>query len=174
MAAVPTSDTRADQNTTARRPGSTKKPVSASRAESNRRNAQKSTGPQHRRRQGAQPAQCPHTRHDRRVRPAAQRGCRRLRGPARRRQHGMAARNDLEAMVIDRIAREDWLSLRADRGAADWIATRLRNEAVQKAHVEAKQVAALGQRLLKDLKSTSHQTRARPTAPAVPVTRPNW
>ena len=76
MAAVHPSDARADQKkTTARRPGSKKKPVSARRAESNRRNAQKSTGP--RTEAGKCAAGTMHqARHDRRVDAAAGRECR--------------------------------------------------------------------------------------------------
>ena len=76
----------------------------------------------------------------------------------RRLRAELAPRNELEAAMIDNIAREAWMSARADRAAAAQLAYRLRHERREEAFKEEAQVITLGQRLLKDVARPSGVT----------------
>jgi hypothetical protein len=70
----------------------------------------------------------------------------------------LAPRNVLEATMIDHIARDAWMSARAERAAAAQLAYRVRHDRRERAYKEQAQVIKLGQRLLKDVARPSGVT----------------
>ena len=57
-------------------------------------------------------------------------------------------RNEVETMLIESIARDRWLSLRADRALAAEVATQLRHQPIEQARIDREAAIELGQLLL--------------------------
>ncbi len=129
-----------------------------SRADTNRINAQKGSGPHTD--AGKDPEPDSALRHAMTADSMALPGESNAEFEARRRRlrAELAPRNELEAAMIDNIAREAWMSARADRAAAAQLAYRLRHERREEAFKEEAQVITLGQRLLKDVARPSGVT----------------
>ncbi len=122
-----------------------------SRAESSRRNAQKSTGP--RTAAGKARSRYNALKHGMTAESTLLPGEDAAEFEAlRRRLHDdIGARNSLEAVLIDRIACDDWMATRANRAAAAQLAYRLRHQSLKESFAEKDAVIALGQRLLRDV-----------------------
>jgi hypothetical protein len=125
--------------------------VSAAKLEANRRNAQKSTGP--RSEEGKARSRYNALAHGMTAESAVLPGedaaafVDRLRNLL----DDLQPRNQLEAQAIERIARDAWLSDRADRAVAAGLSARLRHLAVDSAREERELALELGQRLLRNL-----------------------
>ena len=142
------------------------------RAESNRRNSQRSTGP--RTQAGKEKVRFNGLKHGMTARSTVLPGEDPARFEAARRQlhDDLAPRDPLEAILVDRIALATWQANRDDQVARARRESELEHHALDQAATQNRQVIALGQLLLEDLSQPMH---SRPAArAAAPSTRPNW
>jgi hypothetical protein len=118
------------------------------RAEANRRNAQRSTGP--RTAEGKARSRFNALKHGMTAESALLPGEDGEEFLDRQKEllDDLQPRNRLEEIMIERIARDDWMSIRAERAAAARVALRLRHDATEQARQEKHEAIELGQRLL--------------------------
>ncbi len=155
--------TRANRNASAATPR-------LSRAESNRLNAQKSTGP--RTEAGKAKSRYNALKHGMTALSSLLPGENAAEFEARRRRlhDDLSPRNGLEAIAIDKIAQHDWLAIRADRAAAEWSSHRHRHQPLEQEQAEREHAIELGQRLLDDLENAKPLwSGAGPGGPAHPA-----
>ncbi len=121
-----------------------------SRAESNRLNAQKSTGP--RTAAGKANSRYNALKHGMTAQSTVLPGEDGAEFEARRgRLHAdLEPRNSIEAILVDRIASAEWVAKRAENGAAAQLAYRVRHDSLDLEHALQHKVIELGQRLLHD------------------------
>ncbi len=130
-----------------------------SRAESNRLNAQKSTGP--RTEEGKAKSRYNALTHGMTAESTVLPGEEAAEFEARARQlHAdLGPCNALEAALLDGVARAEWLSVRADHAAIAWTSHRVRHEPLERDQAERERATVLGQNLLHRL------DKARPSSP---------
>ena len=131
------------------------------RAESNRRNSQRSTGP--RTQAGKEKVRFNGLKHGMTARSTVLPGEDPARFEAARRQlhDDLAPRDALEAILVDRIALATWQANRDDQVARARREAELEHHALDQAATQNRQVIALGQLLLEDLSQPMH---SRPAA----------
>ncbi len=122
-----------------------------SAAESSRRNARKSTGP--RSEAGKARARYNALKHGMRAESLILPGEDSAEFEVRRMvlHNQIQPRNDIEAALVDHLARNLWMSDRTQRSAAARLDYRIRHQPLEKARAEQEHVTKLGQYLLKDL-----------------------
>jgi hypothetical protein len=128
--------------------GTKAKEARSDRAEANRRNAHKSTGP--RTAEGKARSRFNALKHGMTAESALLPGEDGEEFLDRQKEllDDLQPRNRLEEIMIERIARDDWMSIRAERAAAARVALRLRHDATEQALQERHEAIELGQRLL--------------------------